>query len=483
MIDKCRMEVHRDDFVRNYHRAWSISARSDMRDDNDPFADHHTQVMTRDLYRGGAIVGLRSAETGEVFGFDDGSHRRWVVGSSANCDIAVEDAFVSARHCVLERHSSGSVTVRDCGSRNGTFLDGNRIESAQLRVGSHLAIGQTTLIAVAAMGTDRRSAIELIRGCDPGLRTAIDHACRAAQAECAILILGETGTGKDLLARLIHENSRRRGGPFVAVNCGAIPRDLMASELFGHEKGAFTGAAECRDGFFVQADRGTLFLDEIGELPLELQPHLLRALETRSVRRVGSQTERRIDVRIVAATNQIDGLGTEASRLRADIYHRLATVVLSLPPLRDRMSDLGELVEGMLLELAPENGHKRITSEGWEALSSYHWPGNVRELRGAVARAVALGGDELGPLDFFPNLGQLHSRPIAMAMLTALTTGPSTYQVALRGAMEQALLKHGTVRAAAASIGMPKSTFADKAKAWNLPIRRKVRIRIPDRSD
>lgn len=458
-----------------------------------------TQILAVVPHKRSAVVGLRRVDTGQFYGLEPsgsadarssaigektetaaregGFGRRWVIGASASSDIALDDSFVSGQHCVVERRSTGAVTVRDCGSRNGTFLDGNRVEAAELRVGSHLVVGQTTLIAIAELGRERRFAHELIRGCDPALTTTIDHAHRAAQTECTVLILGETGTGKDLLARLIHEHSRRSDGAFVAVNCGAIPRELVASELFGHEKGAFTGAAECRDGFFVQADGGTLFLDEIGELPMELQPHLLRVLETRRVRRVGGQAEQRVDVRIVAATNQMEGLGREGARLRADVYHRLATVVLSLPPLRDRMSDLGDLVDAMLLEFAPEHGRKRVTSDGWEALANYHWPGNIRELRGAICRAVALGGDELGPLDFFPDLGR--HRPTAMPMLAALTTEMPPYHAALRGAMEQALLKHGTVRAAAAAIGMPKSTFADKAKAWNLPVRRKVRIRRP----
>jgi DNA-binding NtrC family response regulator len=455
---------------------------SDMKNEKPlAFIEHNTQSLLPDEQRRGPlVVGLRRTATGDVFALDGSGRRRWVIGSSPSCDFVVEDPYVSGRHCVIERRVNGTVVVRDSDSRNGTFIDGNPVEAAELRVGSYLAVGRTTLVAIAALGSDRRRrALELLRGRDPGLRTTIDQAQRAAPTDCSVLILGETGTGKDLLARVIHESSRRASGPFVAVNCGAIPRELVASELFGHEKGAFTGAADGRDGFFVEADGGTLFLDEIGELPMELQPHLLRVLESRRVRRVGGQVERQVDVRIVAATNRVDGLGTDRSRLRADVYHRLATVVLSLPPLRDRMSDLGELVDAMLVELAPEHGLKTVSSEGWEALASYTWPGNVRELRGAVARAVALGGQDLGPLDFFPDIGHAQRRHAqATPSLTTLDLPP--YHTVLRGAMEQALMKHGTVRAAAAAIGMPKSTFADKAKAWNLTVRRKVRIRRKD---
>jgi len=287
-----------------------------------------------------------------------------------------------------------------------------------------------------------------------------------AQTDCNILIVGETGTGKDLLARVIHEGSRRAAGKFVPVNCGGIPRDLIASELFGHDKGAFTGATSDREGYFVEADGGTLFLDELGELPIELQPHLLRALETRQVRRVGGTAERPIDARIIAATNRVDGLGTESSRLRVDLYHRIATVVLALPPLRERMGDLVELVESTLEELSAEHGQKQVTEEGWKALASYPWPGNVRELRGAIARAVALGGEQLGPADFFPEL-RFGRRPTA-ALLPIVDESLVPYQAMMRGAMEQALATHGTIRAAASHLGMAKSTFADKAKAWGL---------------
>jgi DNA-binding NtrC family response regulator len=204
-------------------------------------------------------------------------------------------------------------------------------------------------------------------------------------------------------------------------------------------------------------------------------------LETRRVRRVGGTSDRPIDVRIVAATHRVDGLGTEKSRLRPDLYHRLATVILSLTPLRERMSDLGELVDGMLADLAPEFGKKVVAAESWQALASYGWPGNIRELFKAVQRAVALGGIELGPLDFFPDLGQHSHRRHIQATPTEwktleLDTQMQPYHVALRGAMEQALATHGTIRAAASAIGMPKSTFADKAKAWGLVIGRKVRI-------
>jgi DNA-binding NtrC family response regulator len=443
------------------------------------FDPRDTQALIADERR--VVVGLRRMASGEVLRLDastTGGGKRWSMGSNVACDLVVDDPFVSGRHCMLDRKASGAITVRDLPSRNGTFIDGNRIEIGELRVGSFLAIGRTTFVAIAALDGDSRRAVELIRGNDPALRTTIDQAQRAAATECNVLILGETGTGKDLLARAIHEGSRRASGAFVAVNCGALPRELVASHLFGHEKGAFTGAGESRDGYFVEAHGGTLFLDEIGELPLELQPHLLRALETRRVRRIGGHNDRPVDVRIVAATNQIAGLGTDTAKLRADLYHRLATVVLDLPPLRDRMCDLGELVEGFLAEYSAEHGAKEITADAWDALTAYDWPGNVRELRASINRAVVFGGERLGPDDFFSTTGHTRMRHLTPPFSTEdLAMAP--YHAVLRTSMEQALNKHGTIRAAATAIGMPKSTFADKAKAWKLVPRRRVRVRNP----
>ena len=200
-----------------------------------------------------------------------------------------------------------------------------------------------------------------------------------------------------------------------------------------------------------------------------MQPALLRVLETRRVRRIGGTSERAVDVRIVTATNRLEGLGTDASRLRSDLYHRVATVVLTLSPLRDRMADLPELVQAMLDELASEYGAKTVAGDGWEALGSYHWPGNVRELRHAVARAVALGGDDLGAKDFFPD------RVPGSLPVIRDPRSLEPYQEILRAAMETALSSHGSIRAAAAHLGMAKSTFADRAKEWGLRPRRKPR--------
>jgi transcriptional regulator with PAS, ATPase and Fis domain len=422
-----------------------------------------------------AIVALRNTTTGEDLCVD--GERRWVLGSKAACDLVVRDEWVSGFHCVFERRSpDGPLIIRDRASRNGTFVNGIPVEAALLRPGSLIVVGKTTLVAMAAPARVKRSAYEQLRGSDPAFRAAVAIALRAAQTDCSVLVVGETGTGKDLLARAIHEASSRAAGPYVPVNCGAIPRELIGSELFGHERGAFTGAITERDGYFVEAATGTLFLDELAELPLEQQPHLLRALENRRVRRIGGAIERPIDVRVVAATNRLEGLGTPNSRLRLDLFHRVATVVVPLPPLRERV-DVQELAQAMIADLAPQFGHKYVTGAAWAALAAHDWPGNVRELSHAVSRAMTLGGEQLGPLDFFP-LGSFHRSPLARvppapgsvaADVSIAHDGPlPAYASLLRDAMVDALARFQSIRRAAEHLGMPKSTFADKARAWGL---------------
>ncbi|HVZ22535.1 MAG TPA: FHA domain-containing protein, partial [Vicinamibacterales bacterium] len=193
------------------------------------FIANNTQSLD-ERPRSGTVIGLRNTTTAEIVALDAG-RKRWLVGSSDASDIVVDDPYVSRMHCLIERRPSGTLTVRDQESRNGTFVEGNCVEMAELRVGSYISIGRTTLVAIAAPGDQRkRPALEQMLTCDPSLRRTIDQAVRAAQTDCSILVVGETGTGKDLLARIVHEASRRAGGPFVAVNCGAIPRELIGSE-------------------------------------------------------------------------------------------------------------------------------------------------------------------------------------------------------------------------------------------------------------
>ncbi len=288
----------------------------------------------------------------------------------------------------------------------------------------------------------RTSGFDAILGRSPALRTALAHAARvAAHRDVTVLIGGETGTGKELLARALHYESPRAAAPFVEINCAAIPANLLESELFGHEKGAFTGAVAAKPGLFEMAHGGTLFLDEVATLPLELQPKLLRALEGRQIRRVGGQQSRTVDVRIIAATHVRLADAVGRGEFREDLYYRLNVVALSLPPLREREGDVELLAEIFAQRIATAYGMPipPLTPELRQALRSRRWPGNVRELRNAIERALVLSppgtlrADEFpgdqdaiapagdGPLPFPAELSTI-SRAAARAML-ALAAG------------------------------------------------------------
>ena len=408
------------------------------------------------------VIAIRIYGSGREIELPPGDAGRVVVGAGPTCEIALDDPYASAVHCELERRPHGRLLVRDRGSKNGTFLNGNRVEAAELPIGAVLTVGRTGLLALGRRTRQQPSARELLVGQAPALRAALDQAAVAAATSCNVLVVGETGTGKELVARAIHESSPRALGPFVAVNCGAIPAELAGSELFGHERGAFTGAMAERDGYFVQADGGTLFLDELGELPRTQQPHLLRALETRRVRRVGGQRERAVDIRLISATNRLD-LERASSPLRSDLYHRVATLVIELPPLRERRADIPLLVDAFLAELEPELGRRTVDAEALAALAAYPWPGNVRELRHAVHRAAALSASRLRVEDLLPRR-VLASRAAEPPAPPLVPDEVRPFEEALRDLLLAAYRQHGSVRRAAAALGIPKSTFADRAR-------------------
>jgi two-component system response regulator HydG len=239
----------------------------------------------------------------------------------------------------------------------------------------------------------RLSGFEAMIGDSPALTRTLDQARRVAQhRDVTVLIGGETGTGKELLARALHYDSPRAAAPFVEINCGAIPANLLESELFGHEKGSFTGATSAKPGLMELANGGTIFLDEIGNLPLELQPKLLRALESREIRRVGGQQSRRIDVRVIGATHLDLPAAVGRGEFREDLFYRLNVVALVLPPLRDRGADVEVLAEAFAARLAGQYGlpMPELTAETRQALRAHPWPGNIRELRNAIERALVL---------------------------------------------------------------------------------------------
>jgi DNA-binding NtrC family response regulator len=310
---------------------------------------------------------------------------------------------VSRYHCELKA-AQGGVWVTDLASRNGTVVEGVRVKEAQVKHGDVLCLGRARL---RFEQLDERERLELsargafgpLVGSSLVMRSVFANLERAARTDATILLEGETGTGKGAVAEALHAAGPRAGGPFVVVDCGALAPTLLESELFGHERGAFTGAEARRIGAFEEASGGTIFLDEIGELPAEMQPKLLRALENRVVRRLGQNVYHPIDVRVVAATHRDLRSLVNEGRFRADLYYRLAVVRVRIPPLRERLTDLPELVAGLLRGLAADAGQlARLTRpDVIRRLEASAWPGNLRELRNYLERSLVL--DQPAPVD------------------------------------------------------------------------------------
>ncbi|MGH7272023.1 MAG: sigma 54-interacting transcriptional regulator [Polyangiaceae bacterium] len=322
-----------------------------------------------------------------------------VVGRDPGSGIVVSDPEVSALHCELRAVSEG-ILVKDLGSTNGTFLGSVRVREATVAIATDLTVGATRirLEPQAKRRVDVGFAEHFgpLVGTSPKMRRLFGVLERVATTPLSILIVGETGTGKELVAKAIHDArdaiaSVRR--PLVVVDCGSIPPTLAESILFGHERGAFTGATDRRKGALAEADGGTLFLDELGELPLELQPKLLRALSEKQVRRVGASTFEPIDVRVIAATRRDLGIEMNAGRFRSDLFFRIAQVRLELPPLRERLSDLPDLVQDACLRAGLPDRAPLVLSWIEDRMGSHDWPGNVRELVNVVNVAATLADD------------------------------------------------------------------------------------------
>jgi transcriptional regulator with GAF, ATPase, and Fis domain len=327
------------------------------------------------------------------------------LGSLDENDIVLHDDTVSRLHCRIVQEDTGYVLV-DQQSTNGTFVNNVRVREAFLHPGCTIAVGQSKLlfnardeeVAIVPADHDR---FGLLIGGNAKMREIYAIIERIAVTATTVIIEGETGTGKEVVAQTIHDISPRRNGELIVFDCGAVPPNLVESELFGHEKGSFTGAVMSRPGLFEMADGGTLFLDELGELPLDLQPKLLRALEQREVRRVGSSKAIKVDVRIIAATNRKLDEEVRERRFRQDLYYRLSVVKLRLPPLRERDDDVPLLAQHFL-DTGPYNrgpdGTRRvrgISRAALDCLRAYSWPGNVRELVNVLERAVSFCDGEL----------------------------------------------------------------------------------------
>lgn len=347
------------------------------------------------------------------------------IGGMDDNDVVIDDDTVSRYHCRIIQEPEAYI-IQDIQSTNGTFVNRVRIREAFLKPGCTLTVGKTDVrfqsldekVEITPVNRDRFGRIV---GTSVRMREIFGILEKIAPSGVTVVIEGETGTGKEVVARTLHEASTRAEKPFVVFDCGAVPENLIESELFGHEKGSFTGAIVSRQGLFEVAQGGTIFLDELGELSLDLQPKLLRALEQREIRRVGSNKPIKIDVRIIAATNRNLADEVKAGRFREDLFYRLTVVRLILPPLRERKEDLPHLIKHVLERGAfnrDGNGHPRVKGfnrETLDAMMHYHWPGNVRELVNVIERACAYSDFDFIAMEDLPEnisgIGVVRRRP------------------------------------------------------------------------
>jgi DNA-binding NtrC family response regulator len=342
---------------------------------------------------------------------------RVVIGTHEACDLVLTDPTVSRHHVEIVLVPQG-YRIRDLDSSNGTSMDGLRIMDVIVEGGATLRIGETTIKTTPLGDTVDLALSSATRmgpllGRSAKMRRIFAIVGKVAPTDTTVLLTGESGTGKEVTARAIHEHSKRADGPFVVVDCAALPPTLIESELYGHERGAFTGADRSRVGAFESASGGTLFLDELGELPLDLQTRLLGVIERRQIQPLGSSKVRPIDVRLVAATNR--DLRREVNRgtFRADLYFRIAVVTLELPALRERPEDIPVYVESFLAEMAAIGSPLSIDAHTMAELAARPWPGNVRELRNALERAAAMGEVEPATDEPMPRSSEAEPAPEA----------------------------------------------------------------------
>ncbi len=342
--------------------------------------------------RKGKLVVLSGADKGKEVDVDKA---RCSGGRSIINTLVLQDKAVSGTHFEIAARDDG-YRLRDLNSRNGTFVGDLRIREVYLRPGTTFRIGHTDIQFqptqdVVEIALSKQDRFDQVIGTSAAMREIFASLEKVSPSDLTCLITGETGTGKELIARAIHNASKRAQKPFVVLDCGSIPKDLIESTLFGHEKGSFTGAVGQHRGCFEQADGGTIFLDEIGELDIGLQPKLLRVLEQREIKRVGGDRTIKVDVRVVAATNRDLRAEVNNGNFREDLYFRLSVVHVELPPLRERPDDIPMIAQHFLREVASRRGLTlSFGQDAMAALSVQPFPGNVRELRNVVERAAAL---------------------------------------------------------------------------------------------
>jgi DNA-binding NtrC family response regulator len=380
-----------------------------------------------------------------------------VIGRAPECDVCIAHASLSRRHAVL--HVGSSLTLEDLGSANGTRVRGEMLQAdrpVSLDPGEVVDLGSAVLVVRGDGGVPRR---DLAPG--EAMRDLHKLAERIASGKISVLILGETGVGKEVLARTIHDRSPRADKPFLPLNCSALSESLLESELFGHEKGAFTGADRDKPGLLETADGGTVFLDEIGELPTTMQVKLLRVLEERRVMRVGGVESRAIDVRFVAATHRDVEAHVAAGTFRQDLYFRLNGASLVIPPLRERTDEIEPLARAFAAEIAEEMSYDctpELSRDALDTLRAYRWPGNIRELRNVIERAVLLA--EGTPI------ARLHLPTEKMQTPAAPSDAPGGEKQRVIDALAQCA---GNQSRAAKLLGISRRTLVKRLDQYGIP--------------
>jgi DNA-binding NtrC family response regulator len=389
-------------------------------------------------------------------------------------DLQLKDGFVSSRHVKVTRRD-GRFLVVDHASTNGTWVGNARLYEAEVPMYTTLRVGESELTLEPQGAGEKRAGNFLgIIGDDPAIRALAELVERVAPSSAAVAIFGESGTGKELVARAVHTRSGRAEKPFIPINCAAISKELIESELFGHEKGAFTNAVTARAGAFEEANGGTLLLDEIGELPLDLQAKLLRALESGEIKRVGASRPLNVDVRIVAATNRDLLLDARQGRFREDLFYRLCVVPLNLPPLRSRRGDIPMLVEHFLRLFTPKGQTVHLQPEGMQKLESHRWKGNVRELKNVVHRALLLRkGPHIEAADIVFDVAPVMNEGV-IGHDGKPNWNPGTTMEQMLEAFEKAVVEvaleqlNGNRERVVKELGVSRSTLFKKMKEWGL---------------
>lgn len=408
-----------------------------------------------------SLLIAQGAEVGASYDIPRAAPHRFTVGKSDACDLTVPDPEVSRRHLVVE-HRGSMLHIEDLGSTNGTFVNGVRVIEALLQGGEIVQMGSTALrVEQRDEKTTERTSSAMgfgrVIGASPQMRKLYPFWERLAKSDIQVLIEGETGTGKEMLAEALHEHSGRASGPFVVFDCTTVSPGLVEAVLFGHERGAFTGADVARPGVFERAHGGTLFIDEIGDLDLDLQAKLLRAVERSEVRRVGGDAYIKLDVRVLCATRRDLELAIQERRFRDDLYHRLAVTRVELPPLRNREGDAQLLAQYFWGQM----GGGAMPPGFLENVKLHRWPGNIRELHNFVARTIALG--DLAPLTIHESeeedlpsiIAQTVSKDVPFVRARDLVMNEFR-----RLFVERALARHGgSVPKAAAAVGVSRRYF------------------------